>query len=47
MTEPRCKLSGRLRRFTFPNMIITIEAMPAMSRPASKAKTKVRISRRR
>jgi hypothetical protein len=47
MSEHRRKPPSHQRRFAFPNMIITIAVMPALTRPANKAKNKARISRRR
>lgn len=47
MTEHRRNPPSHQRSFAFPNMIITIAVMPAMARPVNKAKSRVRISRRR
>jgi len=47
MAEHRRNPPCHQRSFAFPNMIITIAVMPAMARPANKAKRSVRISRRR
>lgn len=47
MTEHRRNPPSYRRSFVFPNMIITIAVMPAMATPANRAKSRVRISRRR
>jgi hypothetical protein len=47
MAEQRRKPPGQPHRIAFPNMIITIAVMPAMTRPVKQAKRKMRISRRR
>ena len=47
MAEHHCNPRCHQRSFAFPNMIITIAVMPAKARPANKAKSRLRTSRRR